>query len=307
MAITIIEPGSIQASATEPPFLRQPNQTTLFDERSQRLLALAEGHPMADFLRFMGHLTAAQQRTLNDQITPELPDAEQISLCKTHGMPPLNYQSLHRDASWRAGLHTLLAQVAKQANDTTLAAIARIKTLSDIDLEVFANQLLDGDYAGLDLAAAPFIGAALQVYWVRMAATLKPDDCSRPDGHTLCPACGFLPGASVVRIGGVEQGLRYMHCSLCGCEWNRVRIKCSHCESTKGINYFTIEGGDDAVKAESCDECNSYLKIFYMEKNNAVNPIADDLASLALDILMDEAGYQRSGPNLLLFPGLDGA
>ena len=29
-------------------------------------------------------------------------------------------------------------------------------------------------------------------------------------------------------------------------------------------------------------------------------PVADDLATLALDLLVDEAGYSRSGPNLLL-------
>jgi FdhE protein len=28
--------------------------------------------------------------------------------------------------------------------------------------------------------------------------------------------------------------------------------------------------------------------------------VADDLATLALDMLVDEAGYGRSGPNLLL-------
>ena len=35
----------------------------------------------------------------------------------------------------------------------------------------------------------------------------------------------------------------------------------------------------------------------------AVDPVADDLATLALDILVDEAGYTRAGPNLLLVPG----
>jgi FdhE protein len=48
--------------------------------------------------------------------------------------------------------------------------------------------------------------------------------------------------------------------------------------------------------------CKSYLKIVYAEKA-AVDPVADDLATLALDILVDEAGYSRSGPNLLLVPG----
>ncbi len=303
MATTIIEPGFIQPPSIEPPFLRQPNGKVLFSERSRRLMAVAEGHALADFLRFMGHLAEVQQHALNILGTPKLPDAEQIMLCKTHGMPPLGTQILLRDASWREGLSILLEQVADHANTTTQAAIARIQALSETDLELFADRLLSGDYAGVDLAAAPLIGAALQVYWVRLASALEQDDFPRPDVHTLCPSCGSLPTASVVRIGGVEQGLRYLHCSLCESEWNMVRIKCSHCESTKGIAYFNIDGGDEAVKAETCDECNSYLKTLYMEKNRAVDPIADDLASLALDILMDEAGYQRSGPNLLLFPG----
>jgi FdhE protein len=56
------------------------------------------------------------------------------------------------------------------------------------------------------------------------------------------------------------------------------------------------------VRAETCEACKSYLKIVYQEKGT-VDPVADDLATLALDILVDEAGYARSGPNLLLVPG----
>ncbi|MEO6146136.1 MAG: formate dehydrogenase accessory protein FdhE [Sulfuriferula sp.] len=304
MATTIIEPGFIQPPSIDPPFLRQPNASVLFGERSQRLLALAQGHALADFLRFMGALTAAQQYAMDRIAAPILPEADQIELCKMHGMPPLGVQTLQRDASWRVGLNIILEQVVSQANTATRAAIARIQALSDTDLENFADQVLSGNYVDLDLAAAPLIGAALQVYWVRLAVALDRGDLTRPDVHSLCPVCGSLPTASVVRVGGVEQGLRYLHCSLCESEWNMVRIKCTHCESTKGIAYYNIENGDEAVKAETCDECNSYLKILYMEKNMAVDPVADDLASLALDILMDEAGYLRSGPNLLLFPGM---
>lgn len=307
VATTIIEPGSIQPPSVEPPFLRQPNSKVLFGERSQRLMALAQGHSMADFLHFMAHLAAAQQHTLDSQAAPVLPDAGQIKVCKEHGMPPLGTQTLQRDTSWREGLNTILEQVARHANAAMQAAIARIQALPEAELEIFADRLLSSDYTGVDLAAAPLIGAALQVYWVRLACALEQADFPRPDVHTLCPACGSLPTASVVRIGGAEQGLRYLHCSLCESEWNMVRIKCSHCESTKGIAYFNIEGGDEAVKAETCDECNSYLKILYLEKNMALDPIADDLASLALDILLDEAGYQRSGPNLLLFAGAQDA
>lgn len=302
MATTIIEPGEILPPGPETPFLRRAGRASVFGDRARRFMALAEGHAMADFLRFMGHLAEAQQRTLDAQGAPLLPGAEQIALCKAHGMPPLGTQTLRRDPSWREGLQRLLEQVESQANDATRAAMQRLAALPEAELEAFADRLLGGEYAGLDLAAAPLVGAALQVYWVRLAAAMEQADFPRPEVHTLCPACGSLPGASVVRIGA-EQGLRYLHCALCASEWNMVRVKCSHCESTRGIAYLGVEGGDEAVKAEACDACKSYLKILYMEKNPAVDAVADDLATLALDILMDEAGFLRSGPNLLLFPG----
>ncbi len=42
------------------------------------------------------------------------------------------------------------------------------------------------------------------------------------------------------------------------------------------------------------------------KKTRKVNPVADDLATLALDMLVNEAGYQRAGPNLLLFGARSG-
>jgi FdhE protein len=107
----------------------------------------------------------------------------------------------------------------------------------------------------------------------------------------------------VVRIGGAEQGLRYLHCSLCDTEWNMARIQCSNCDNTSELGYFAVEGGGDAVKAEACDACHSYLKQMYMTKAPEVDPVADDLATLALDMLMAEREYLRSGPNLLFIPG----
>jgi FdhE protein len=105
---------------------------------------------------------------------------------------------------------------------------------------------------------------------------------------------------------GEVGNLRYLHCALCNTEWNLVRVKCAACDATEGVSYRHLETeagqGAGAVRAETCEACKSYLKIVYQEKG-AVDPVADDLATLALDILVDEAGYARSGPNLLLVPG----
>ena len=82
-----------------------------------------------------------------------------------------------------------------------------------------------------------------------------------------------------------------------------VRIKCSSCGSTEGINFYTLEGSTGAVKAESCDACNSYLKLLYLEKDPRMEAMADDLATLALDMLMAKEGKTRGGPNLFFHPG----
>jgi FdhE protein len=113
--------------------------------------------------------------------------------------------------------------------------------------------------------------------------------------------CGTLPVASVVRVDRGSQGYRYLHCPLCATEWHMVRVTCSQCQATNGITYHSIEGGSQALRAESCDSCRCYRKIFYQEKDMDVEPVADDLASLALDLLMSEAGYHRASGNPLLW------
>ena len=83
-----------------------------------------------------------------------------------------------------------------------------------------------------------------------------------------------------------------------------VRIKCSCCGSTEGINFYILGGANGAVKAESCDACNFYLKLLYLDKDPRMEAMADDLATLALDMLMDKEGKARGGPNLFFHPGI---
>src|SRR5258708_3274455 len=154
---------------------------------------------------------------------------------------------------------------------------------------------------GLEVAAAPFLMAALQVYWVALASRLTPENVAELKVPGLCPMCGTLPVASVVRTDARSQGYRYLHCALCATEWHLVRITCSQCQGTANIAYHSIEGGSEAVRAESCDACHTYRKILYQEKDTNVEPVADDLASLALDLLTSEAGHHRGTGNPLLW------
>jgi FdhE protein len=58
-----------------------------------------------------------------------------------------------------------------------------------------------------------------------------------------------------------------------------------------------------AVQAETCDDCGHYLKILHGDRDPMVEPVADDLASVTLDLLVSEAGLQRHGVNLMLLFG----
>ena len=300
----ILEPGQIEALAQRSiPRIRLPDRAHVFSSRAERLRKLSEGgHAIGDYLRLMAALADAQHVALASfESTP--PAAEQVTRARTHGMPVIPAASWPRDSRWR----DLLARLCE-----TVAALpdvpAGVRELCDRlqhappeQLETQADALLAARTEGVDAAAAPFLMAALQVHWVDLASRLAAEDVAELGTPGVCPVCGSLPIASVVRSDPRSQGYRYLHCALCATEWHMVRVTCSQCESTKGISYQVIEGGPEAVRAECCDDCRTYRKILYQEKDGGVEPVADDLASLSLDLLLSEAGYHRGSGNPLLW------
>jgi FdhE protein len=301
MTTTFLQPGQIEAAAGSIPELRLP-PADVFLMRARRLEQLAEAHVMGDYLRFVAQLARAQQERLDAGLAGEPPTPERLTQCREHGMPPLAPAGLARPA-W----HDTARELAR-AVQTLLAPGGRIALQPVLDgdvawLDEQAACLFDNDADRLDAAAAPIIGAALQVYWTHLARQLPVERVARPELPNLCPVCGSHPVSSVVRIGGAANGLRYLHCALCSAEWHVVRAKCSNCDNTRDIGYYHLEGSDRAVEAESCPECQTYLKIVHQDRNPQADPVADDLASLTLDLLMDETGHARSGVNWYLIHG----
>jgi FdhE protein len=227
---------------------------------------------------------------------------------REYGMPPLSAQSHDRSPQWRQDLGDIVRHVRLQSTNCVHAALATLDALDEAEHESLADRVLSGTSLDDDAALVPFVGAALQTYFTRLAATLDVSSVERCDIPGICPVCASRPVASVLRIGGEQANLRYLVCSLCATEWNVSRIQCTSCDTDKGVKYLVLQTEGDAksepaARAETCDECKSYLKIFYQEKDPHLDPTADDLATLALDLLVDEQGYARSGPNLLFHPG----
>ncbi len=186
------------------------------------------------------------------------------------------------------------------ASDTVLATLEWLEKASSSELETLADHLLNERYEEVGADKAVFLWAVLSLYWVQLTQQLPRNTRAEGEERHTCPVCNSAPVASVIHFGEA-QGLRYLHCSLCESEWNMVRAKCSNCEQTGKLDYWSLDSMDAAVKAESCGDCESYLKVMYQDKDPHVEPIADDLGTLFLDAEMEQKGLARSAINPFLF------
>ena len=105
---TIIQPGDVAVTGNDPPEVRLPDRQ-LFSRRARRLRQLADGHSMADYLRFAATLAEAQQQQLDRLPALPLPDQGLLEHCRAHQMPPLAPAGWPRDSVWR----TVAVQLAE--------------------------------------------------------------------------------------------------------------------------------------------------------------------------------------------------
>ncbi|EHN63889.1 formate dehydrogenase accessory protein FdhE [Comamonas testosteroni] len=298
----ILQPGEIEAlDHTSFPRILLPQVSSLFAERAARLRQLANGNPIADYLLFVAQIMDAQHKAAAT-IEISVPDAELMARAQEHSMPLLPAVDTI-DPAWQAVLDNMLdtLQGSEGLPAPLQPLLKELRALAPETRADIAKKLLQKEVAARHVGMAPFIMAALQVTFAKRSASLRARDVPYTDPASICPICASEPVASIIRIGGKVAGHRYAHCGTCACEWHMVRIKCTHCESTKGIHYQGLEGAGEEVLAETCDECGSYRKIVNQEKNPMVEPLADDLASLMLDLLMSETQFQRASANPLLF------
>ncbi|WP_415764061.1 formate dehydrogenase accessory protein FdhE [Pseudomonas sp. ZB1P45] len=304
---TILEPGEIEAAASSPPFLYLPPKN-LFTLRALRLERLVVGHPLADYLRLVTGLCHVQQGLMDDPPVAAMPDAQRMRVCQQHGLPPFAADSLVREDHWLPYLETLLQRYQPPPQPAVEKAVATLRSAHVGQLKAWAIALVSGQFTMLPAAVVPFLGAALQVAWSHWLLS-TPDLALKPgDSLSQCPACGSPAMAGVIRHRSKYNGLRYLVCSLCACEWHVVRVKCVYCEQSKGLEYVSLDDDRYAanqapLRAEVCPGCGSYLKLLYLENDAEAEALSTDLTSLLLDMRLEQEGYQRPAPNLLLAPG----
>lgn len=254
----------------------------LFARRAARLRQLADqdADGAGKWLHWLAELAQAQQAVVD-------------TLPASTGMPPA-------DDAWEVVYAALLRHLHATSLPTAADVAAAVPALRDY--------LRGNSGQGPHEVAEVILAAALQVVFTH-AVRATPLPAVAEQRHDLCPCCGSAPLGSIVLAGDGRAGLRYLECSLCGSRWNAVRARCTLCDDDGVVSYLGLENGTDnkpaAVQAESCEHCHGYVKTFVQERDPQVEPLADDLATLALDVLVGEEGFQRGAPNPFLLLGGD--
>jgi FdhE protein len=285
---------------SEPPFARLPDPSTLFQARAERFQQLAAQHDLASFLGFLSGISSCQHRLQDGLADADLPADDECERAREHAMPPLDRGRFTADAAYEATLGRLLALAeGVDMPEPARAALGRVTAADAAARIAMARAVLANEIPVADFADHVFVAAALQVHYARLASRLAAKRLV-PVGDGACPACGGAPVSSMVVGWQGAHNSRFCVCSLCATQWNYVRIKCTLCSSTKGIAYRQVEGGDGTIWAETCESCHGYVKILHQHKNVALDPVADDVGSLGLDLLLRESEYRRGSVNLFL-------
>jgi len=153
--------------------------------------------------------------------------------------------------------------------------------------EEFAPDVDEGTFDLIELFVEESLRPALEHF-----AEQYDDVISRSAwAEGYCPICGKEP--KIGEIKGDEDG-RFLFCNQCGLEWYYDRAKCPFCgnEEQQTLAYFTVEG-EERYRVDVCNVCKRYVKMVYSKDSEEVTNLdVEDIATLHLDMLAAEEGYE---------------
>jgi FdhE protein len=292
--------GPVGAGVTSPIPLILPNAQRRFAATATRLTAVAVDHPAESWLRFMAQVAWGQHEAVQAQASTTPLRSSCIEQAIESGVAPLGNDGCPLDRSWQRSLASILDYLQDRALPGEARAImVELRDLDDDELDKLAYRFLRDSLPKNRIGHAFYVASALQVHYTALAARLPVDSLRLLPERGLCPCCRSTPVTGVVTATGRSPGCRYLHCSLCSTAWNHVRAICVNCGGAGKLSLHCIEG-QGLAKAETCDHCGTYSKLLYEQDTPSLDAVADDLSTLALDLMVGEAGWSRHAPNPLL-------
>lgn len=164
--------GNPQGGVKAPDPIVLPNPAIRFARTAARLETLADGHPMAGWLRFMAKLAQAQHEAVIKLAAPAGPAQAMVDQAVEARMPPLAADGHRRDPAWRAILATMLDGFPAVLDEAE-AVMRAVRRLDAARVEALADGFLHGAVDSADVGPVLYVAAALQVYFTQLAAGLQ--------------------------------------------------------------------------------------------------------------------------------------
>lgn len=296
---------SLESTRHFHPVLR-PDLGKLYRARAARLNSLAQGHELAEYLLLAAKVADAQAAALatptEDTIVAQALSAEAPLQTTSDALPVVGVDPVQiaRQGAWLPYLDAILTSLEEQGSDAVAPHVQALRDMSAEDRIAAGLALAEGRFEAVAPASAPFLWSALSLE-VALSARVAALPAEHEEEAANCPLCGCPPVASLIHTGD-DQGLRYLHCAMCECEWHMVRAKCTNCGDAGQLDYLSFDTTEAVVRAESCGHCGGYLKVVSQERDPAAEAVADDLATLVLDDAAASEGYGRTGFNPFALP-----
>lgn len=206
-------------------------------------------------------------------------------------------------SKFKMALSVLSTSLKESIQDKNIDAAAILSALDALQetiedpakLHAIFESILMLDFDNIEADQRLFLLAAMQTTLHFEATNLTVDKKYLLQDRTLCPCCK-MPAISSV-LDNSEDGLRYLYCSFCETKWHVVRGQCTECLSNKSLYQSKIEELDSPMSAETCDECQTYLKFLDRTRTLLADPFIEDLLTLPLAIKLGEENYKTFGLN----------
>lgn len=272
------------------------------EERIRRAEVLTQRIPEAgEALRFFLRVAEFQrglQDTLRGKLTPPPLNAVRLPL---QAVCPRDHRAL------LAGPFAAFLDLVRQVGPPELAeAAAELQEAAPDLWEALWERYWRGELRAREAGPAAFFPKAfLQPYAALLAEGFweqggrQVREGGEESSEACCPLCGAPPQVAVLREEG-HGAARFLVCSRCEMEWRYKRGRCVSCgeeESSRLVYLHATEWPH--VRIAACGTCLRYIKEVDLTRDGLAEPVVDELATLALDLVAMEQGYQKVELNLI--------
>lgn len=224
------------------------------------------------------------------------------------GFPLLDKTAVDLDVATLTDCFVHLLQISREKNPEAVTDIGYFFQSSDLEVSTVIKRTWGGDLGFLggeyQKLKDPFLLFFLLVECLKPVYTfyarrLEMYLWGKTWERGYCPICGELPSIGEIAARASQRNL---FCVYCETVWPFNPALCPFCgqEEEDGRRYLCV-GEEREYRIEICTGCRRYLKVVDTDVLGSRVPLdVENIATLHLDMLAQQEGYERGAPIQLL-------